>query len=308
MSGKYIKEYITLSVLAVIFSVCSLLPSGTLATDFAALLVALTGYTVTRYHYAFVGFVCVCILASSAIISHNVTAALLSYSEIILYGLALGICFNIKLSGIKTIGILSAFHIAYMIISTLVAGNANELLPAINENVQSMYPLYADFVSQADFNAAMSFAVAQITKFIPGFFVIASFVAASIYFGVFRLVLKITKTKSHYGRFSDCHCDKSISIIYFVLLFITMILPADNYYTDAINNVILISGTIFYVFGLAYISFRLNQRIKNTLKRKLIFALTIFSSLFLAGIPFMVISFSGALDGIVDFRKKTQRI
>jgi len=305
LSGKYLKEYITISVLAIIFTVCSLLPIGSLASVFAAFLVALTGYTVTRHHYGFVGFVCVCILATSAIITHELSATLIVYSEIIIYSLALGVCFNLKLSGIKTIGVLSAFHIAYTVASIAITGSGDDFLPVFTESIQSMYPLYKDFMSQTDFNAVVSSAVTIFVKFMPGFFVIAAFVAASIYFGLFRLIMKITKTKTHYGNFSDCRPDKSISIIFFVILSVNMLLPTGNYYSDVTGNVILITSVIFFVFGLAFVLYWLNQRVKNTSKRKLIFALVMLSPLFSAGIPFMLLSFLGAADGIFDFRKNS---
>lgn len=304
MNKNNLMSYIILSFLTVIFSCLGTLPLGITSAIFAVLLIGLISFAVTRHHYAFIAFLCVCATIPCIILSSNVFSAIYRCSEIVLYSLTLGICYNIKLSGIKTICILSALHIIYAIIPTIISGSGQDLIPAFSESMQSIYPLYKGYMSQADFNAIISATTTAIVKLIPSIFVLAGFIVATMYFGVFRLGLKLTKTKSHYGFFSDCHADKSLCVIYFVLIALNHFFVTDGYFKDILGNVVLISTFFFYVFGLAFVSFVLNRTIANSKKRNLFFALTVFLSLFLLGIPFILIVLLGASEGIFNFRQK----
>lgn len=308
MTKNNLKNFISIIFLTVIFAIGTSIPLGIISAISSVILVGLIGYAVTRFHYTLVGLVCICTFVPYAIFGADIISALYAYSEVILCALALGICFNLKLSGIKTISIVSGFHIVYTLLTMMITGVGKDFVTSLNDTMQSLYPLYEGHISQEDFRSVMMITVDMITRFVPSIVVLSGFFAGIIYFGAFRLILKITKSESFYERFSDCRADKSLSVMYFVITFINFLLPAENYYSDIVANVVLITTFVFFVFGLALIAHKLNTRFGNSPKKKLLFTLAVISPLFLLGLPFTVIGYIGALDGIFDFRhKNTQK-
>ena len=304
MTKNNLKNYILTAILTVIFAIGTSIPFGMISVISSVALVGLVGYTVTRFHYIFVGFVCICILIPYVSFVGELSSAIYAYSEVIIYGVSLGICFNLKLSGIKTAGIVSGLNIAYTLLAMIVMGVSNDFVASLTDGMQSFYPLYEEYITQEDYRSLMLTAIEMMTKFIPSFIVLSSVFIGIIYFVAFRFILKITKSKSHYEMFSDYRADKPLSIIYFALSVISFFVPADSYYGDILRNIVLISTFIFFVFGLALIAYKLKNRFGNSPKAKFLLALAIFSPLFALGLPFTVIGYIGALDGIFDFRLK----
>lgn len=303
MIKNNLKTYITVSILSVLFSVGSLVPIGIISAISSIALVGLIGYTVTRFHYAFVGFLCICAFVPYALFAKDFASALYTYSQLALCSIALGICFNVKLSGIKTIGIVSAFHVIYILLTMLITGLGNNFTVLLSDTMQSLYPLYEGYISQADYHSIILTAIEMMTRLVPSFVVLSGVFTGLIYFGAFRLVLKMTHSESYCEKFSDCRADKTFSIIYFILSLISFLLPDNNYYSDIIMNVILITTFVFFIFGLSLIAYKLNISFGDSPKKKLLFALAVVSPLFIFGLPFTVIGYIGALDGIFDFRQ-----
>lgn len=302
------KNYALILILTVIFTLGSTLPLGLVAALFSALTVALLGYSVTKFHYYFVGIVSACILALYTVFTHDLLNGIYLGIEIILYGLTLGIGYNIKLSEFKTVGLIAVIYTLFVVINVKFSGTGENLRTILASSMESVYTLYEGQISQADFRTIISSLLDVFIRFLPSMIIISGVCFGMWYFWIFKKLLKATKTDtSHYVKFVDLHPDKAISISYLVLSLISFILPTGSYMSDALANVISVASFAFFIFGLAYVDFILTQRMKNSYLRRIILVVLISASLTMLGIPFIMLSVLGAMDGCFNYRNRLNK-
>ncbi|MBQ3181601.1 MAG: hypothetical protein IJB50_02460, partial [Clostridia bacterium] len=98
MTKNTFKNYALIIIATVVLTLISMLPIGIFSIVVTALLASIIGYTVTKHHYYFVGFVCVCILLMYSIFSKDFISSVAVSLPLILSGITLGITYNLKLS------------------------------------------------------------------------------------------------------------------------------------------------------------------------------------------------------------------
>lgn len=308
MAKNKFKNYALILILTIIFTLGSTLPSGVVSMLSAALAAALLGYTVTRHHYLFVGVVSACVLTLYTTFTQDLLSGIYLGVEAILYGLTLGIGYNLKLSEFKTVGLLAVIYSLFVIMNIKFSGTGENLRTILASSMESVYTLYEGQISQADFKAIISTLLDVFVKFMPSMIIIVGICFALFYFWVFKKLLKITKMDvSTYIQFADLHADRTISISYLVLSLISFFLKPGSYLGDALANVITVASFVFFIFGLSYISFILKRKMKNNALRHIILIALVSASLTIFGIPFVMLSILGAMDGCFSYRSRLNK-
>lgn len=299
------KSYAIILILTAIFTLGTVLPLDIFSLIFQAISVALLGYTVTKHHYTFVSVVCAFIVMLYSIFSQNILSGISLGIEVILYGITLGIGYNLKLSEFKIVGILAAVYSLFMIFNMEFSGTGDNLRTIIASSMESLYTVYETQITQADFRNIISTLLDVFMKFMPSLIIIIGIVFGIWHFWFFKKVLNITKSDSDkYLCFSDLHADKSLSITYLILSLISFLMPQGTYFSDALANVITVASFVFFIFGLSYADFILKNKMKNTILRRLVLIFLIFASLSIVGIPFIMLSILGAMDGCFNYRNR----
>lgn len=302
------KSYAIILILTAIFTLGNVLLLGIFSLIFQAISIAILGYTVTKYHYTFVSVVCAFVVMLYSLFSQNTLSGISLGFEVILYGITLGIGYNLKLSEFKIVGMLAAVYSLFMIFNIKFSGAGENLRTTIASSMESLYTIYETQITQADFKTIVSTLLDMFMKFMPSIIIIIGIVFGLWYFWFFKKILKITKSDiSKYFCFSDLHADKSISITYLILSLISFLTPQGTYFSDALANVITVASFVFFIFGLSYANFILKNKMKNTILRRLVLIFLIFASLSIVGIPFIMLSILGAMDGCFDYRNKLSK-
>ena len=308
MAKNKFKNYALILILTIIFTLGSTLPSGIVSMLSAALAAALLGYTVTRHHYLFVGVVSACVLALYTAFTQDLLSGIYLGVEAILYGLTLGIGYNLKLSEFKTVGLLAVIYSLFVIMNIKFSGTGENLRTILASSMESVYTLYEGQISQADFKTIISTLLDVFVRFLPSMIIIVGICFALFYFWIFKKLLKITKMDtSTYIEFADLHADRTISISYLVLSLISFFLHSGSYFSDALANVITVASFVFFIFGLSYISFILKHKMKNNALRHVILVVLVSASLTMFGIPFIMLSILGAMDGCFNYRSRLNK-
>ncbi len=308
MAKNKFKNYALILILTIIFTLGSTLPLGIVSMLFTALVAALLGYTVTRHHYLFVGVVSACILVLYTVFTQNLLSGIYLGVETILYGLTLGIGYNLKLSEFKTVGLLAVIYSLFVIMNIKFLGSDENLRTILASSMESVYTLYEGQISQADFKTVISALLDVFIRFLPSMIIIIGTCFALLYFWIFKKLLKITKVNtSSYIEFADLHTDRTISISYLVLSLISLFLPSGSYFSDALANVITVASFVFFIFGLSYISFILKRKMKNNALRHVVLVVLVSASLTMFGIPFIMLSIMGVMDGCFNYRSKLNK-
>lgn len=308
MTKNKFKNYALILILMVIFTLGSTLPLGLVAALFSALAVALLGYSVTKYHYLFVGVLSASILALYTVFASDFLTGISLGIEIILYGLTLGIGYNVKLSEFKTIGLITVIYTLFVVINIKFTGTGENLRATLASSMESIYAIYEGQISHADFKTVISALLDVFMRFLPSMIIISGICFGLWYFWLFKKVLKATKVDtSTYTSFVNLHADRAISIFFLVLSMVSFILPTGNYFSDSLANVITVASFVFFIFGLSYMDFILTQKMKNNSLRRVVLVFLIFASLSMLGIPFIMLSVLGAMDGCFNYRNRLNK-
>ncbi len=308
MTKNIYKNYALIIIATVIISLIAILPIGILGIVATALLASVIGYTVTKHHYYFVGVVCVCVIAISALFSGDFYLTLVVNLPLILSGITLGIAYNLKLSEFKTTSIIAGIYTIYTLLNFKFLTQDNKdyfenlLSDSIKNYSDAVANVYPEQFSQAQIQTILGDALAVMMKFMPSFTIIMCALLALLMLYTFKKVLKITKSDiSFLSSFSDWHADRSFSIFFLLIALISFFLPERNYFSDALANVVLVSVFVFYIFGLSMVDFLLGRKFKNKFSRRIILILLI---TFSSGMPMLIFCFIGILDGIINIREK----
>ncbi|MBR4874568.1 MAG: DUF2232 domain-containing protein [Clostridia bacterium] len=308
-----IKEYVTVAVLIVISSLLMAIPVPIAMVLFASLTAALVGFSFTKFHYTYASFCVLLVFAVNLLITKNILLALTSSLPCILCGLSLGICYNLKFSTAKFLGITSGVYLVNTIANFALAKTNESGLSFLEEAIYSIGAIYKETltssggvnVSESEVDALITELTSMLLRFMPAFIIIASICFALLGYFVFQKILIIAKSDiSCFSRFSDWKADKPVSIMFLVLLVIGILSPQGAYISDVLANVVTASSFVFYVLGLSYIDFKAKAQTKR--RRRLLLALIFLSTFAFMGIPYMVVSLLGALDGCFNLRHKNE--
>ena len=193
-----LKNYIITAIITLILTIISVNVSGLLGLVFPAFIAAFIGYSATRHHYLYVGLLCGLVIVVFGLFGGTV-ASLLSGLPVILCGISLGICYNLKFSQYKTLFIVTLIYVLYMIINMKISGLASNLSSVLTEMISAAYPLYEGMISQTDYNAIASQILSIFIRFMPAFIVVFCAAYGFLLLIAFKSVLK--KTTSEYADF-----------------------------------------------------------------------------------------------------------
>lgn len=313
MSRNNAKDFLLTMLLIVIFTLLTALPQPTLTILASALVTALIGYSVTKFHYGYVTLLSFVVLVINLLFQTNFLSALTVSMPVILCGLTLGIAYNLKLSVLKLICVFTTVYVldvALNIKLASVAFRGENLFESVVSSVGQMYretlvTAYGSALPAAEIDAVVSQLTSTLLRFTPGFIVISCAGYALLCYYIFKRFLKLKKADtSSFNDFLDWHADRSISIFYFILMFIYFLIPTEKFLSDVLLNMVTIMSFVFFILGLAFLEFKLKTRLKRSGTRKLIVLAVSLSSFLLMGLPFFVLSIVGAFDGFFDYRHK----
>jgi len=308
-----IKEYVTVAMLIVISSLLMAIPVPLTAVLFATLVTALVGFSFTKFHYTYASFCALLVFAVNLLVSKNILLALTSSLPYVLCGLSLGISYNLKFSTPKFLGITSGVYLVNTMANFALTRNPESGLSLFEEAIYSIGTIYRETmidaggvnVSESQVDALITELTSMLLKFMPAFIIIASICYALLSYFVFQKILIIAKSDvSCFSRFSDWKAEKSVSIVFLVLLVVGVLSPSGTYVSDVLANIVTASSFVFYVLGLSYIDFKLKAQTRR--RRRLLLAGIFLLTFAFMGIPYMVISLLGALDGCLNLRHKNE--
>lgn len=312
MSSDKIKEFLTVSLLIIVSSLLMSVPFG-MPILFSALTTALIGYTVTRFHYGFVSFSVFLVLAVHILFYDNTLTSILTALPCVLCGLAFGICYNLKLSISRLIAVPTGVYLLNTILNMKSLSFSSSGQSLFEEVISSAGQVYREALSQMsgaeiteyEISSLVSELTSTLFRFIPSFILIACIIFSLVCYYIFKRTLEFRKNDvSTLTAFSEWKADKLISIIFFVLPVILFTVPSGAYVSDILLNMVMINLFVFYIFGLSYIDFLLKKSAKRSYVRKIILLAISFISIMFTGIPFILISSLGALDGCFNLRQR----
>ncbi len=307
MPHQKVREYIFLLLCLVILSLAHLLPVLFLSVLCLALSSGILGYLMTKYHYGYVITALGCIFFVYLLFSGNVLSAL----TVSLCGLTLGISYNLKYPPTKTVCICATVYVLNVAVNIKLADstsqNALEEAIAAAGNIlkESLATVQEAQIPESEINAIISQISATILRCMPSFIVIISICFSLLCFYMFKRICTMKKNDvSFLTPFSKWQADKTVSIIYLVLLLFTRFLPAGTLFGDALQNITLIMTFVFYVFGLSLLEHLLKRFIKGSVLRKFLLIIISMIAIPFMGVPYFILSIGGAFDSFADYRQK----
>lgn len=315
MPSEKIKELITTVFLTIVFALLATLPAAVLSVLCTAALAALLGYVTVRFHYGFVAFHAFLIFAVYALFQQNIFAALMAALPVVLSGLVLGIGYNLKLTAFRVLIVFTSVYVLNAAGSIKLLGLSagrnilEDVIAAVGQVYkESLTAMYGSQLSSTEINSIVSELTSTLLRFSPSFIVISCIFFAVLCYYLFKRVLIIRKCDvTCFSPFSEWRADKFISITYFVLLAIYFVVPSNSFLSDVLLNMATVMTFVFFLLGLSFLEYKFKKTIQKSSMRKVLLVVVAFAAFALMGLPFLVISVIGALDGFIDFRnRKTQ--
>ena len=307
-----IKTILASSFAVAVLSLLTLLPINALFILCSAAIVAVIGFCVTRLHFGYVAFVCFINFAIYTIFSGSLLSSISSSLPLVLCGLSLGICLNLKLSVYKTLTIFTVSYLLCIVlnikITEIFVSGQNAFVQTVevigNVLRESITTLYPEQAGANEIDSLVSEFTSMLLRISPSFIVIICISFALLCYYLFRRLCMMTKTDvSCFLSFSSWKAERFLSIPFFIILALYFFMPGESFLSDISLNISAVMSFIFFVLGLSLIEFKLEKKIKKSYIRKLILIVIVLSSFFM-GFTFTVISTIGALDGLINYREK----
>lgn len=313
MSSNTMKEFLPMVVLTVVFTLLTLLPATVLAVLCAAAATALLGCSTARFHRGYVAFHSFAVIAVYVLFQSSFLSALNAAVPIVLCGLTLGICYNLKLSVFKLLGIFTSVYVLNVAVNIKMAGTSASGQNIFEEAIAAAGQIYKETfvaaygaqVSDAEVNSVVSELTSALLRFSPGFIVISCICFAVLCYGMFKHILTVKKNDTSFlTDFAEWRSDRPVSITYFVLMAVYFAAPADSLLSDTLLNMVTIMTFVFFMLGLSFLEFKLKKRMKSSVMRKLTLVGVSLFSFILMGLPFFALAVTGVLDGCLNLRCK----
>ncbi len=313
MPSNRMREFFLTVLITVILILLTLLPAAALSILCAAAVTAILGCSAARYHYGYVAFHVFVMFAVFALFQKSISAALIASLPLVLCGLTLGICYNLKLSVFKLLSIFTSVYALNIAVNIKLAGMAasgqnvfEEVIASVGQIYkESLTAVYGTQLSGTEINSIVSELTSTLLRFSPSFIVIGCIFFALLCFYMFKRILSIRKLDvTLFTPFSEWRADKIVSIIYFVLLAVYFVVPAGTFLSDTLLNMVTVMTFVFFILGLSFLEYKLKSKIEKSGLRKLILVGISLSAFVLMGLPFLILAANGALDGCFHFRNR----
>lgn len=312
LSGNKIKEYVTIMLFILIFSIISIMPISVISFISTCITAALIGYLTITVPYLYLPSAFICMALVYYLFSGSFPLVLSGALPIMLCGLSLGIGCNLKTTplkmiivatGVQTLNITFHLKISQSVTSQNFIENVATAMEQMYQEILTTTP-----GATGEIRALVSQIISVLIKFSPAFIVILSFNFALLSYYFFKQICMLRKANCNaLSAFSKWRADKSIGIIFFIMLALSFLLPANTLIVDAVYNVVTVMAYVFFILGLSVIEFLLLRRFQKSWSRKMILFIIAFVATMIAGIPFFIISVAGAMDSFLDYRKISSR-
>lgn len=317
MSTSNLKTYILILSLTVVLVACSALPILVLSVLCPAITAAFLAYTITKFSPKYIVFHACLIFALNTIFLRSLQGAFITTIPILLCGLTMGICYNLRQSTIKLLSISTIAYVTSTILNIKYIGPTSSGKTILEDTIvlfgkiykESLMKLPSSNLTTDELNHIVTELTSTLLTLSPGFIVIACGLMALLSYYSFSRILSFRhEDTKNLGAFSTWRAEKTISIIYFVLTAVYFISPVNTWMSDILLNMTMVMTFVFFIFGLSFTDYKLKNRISSVvLRRFILLAITLFSLSFM-GIPFLVLSTCGMLGGLIDYRNRKKHV
>ncbi len=306
---KY-KEYSLVLLITMIAVLLSTLPTVLFSFVGSALTTALLAFTITQMPIVFAALQTCFVLLVYTLFQGNFTVAFVATIQIALCGFSMGICYNLKQSTFKLLGITTMVHASNLIATiTTVKGNnqgqdffANLISGQMYNELQAFSSVYP--IPEAELNKFVSELTSLLMKLSPALILIACLLTALLGYYLFHKIILLKKADtSIFIPFDKWKVEKSISFTFIVLFIIYSAMPKNILITDVFFNIIVVMTFVYFIFGLSSINLWLKKRITNKILRRLLLFFVLTTSMTISGVVFL---FIGAL-GIINSLSKPKQ-
>lgn len=324
MTNKKMKNYLLTTAAMVLFAVASCFTGGILQLVMGILISVLLGSQTAKYHYGYVfasaslvfliPIVFAAVLSGEASFADAVIFGALLMVPVILMGLTLGFAANLKLSFYKTVLILTVLYLAGALTNMKVLSAAspaafdmeNVIASAVEQIQAGLDNAYAGNPEvQELFRAILGEIAKTMLTISPAIFALLSLLTAyvcAVLFKAFRM--RQQADMSFWPAFYRLRADKLSGILFIVVFLLNAVAP-EGLFSDASLNVLIILSGAFFLFGLAFIDWRLRASGLKAAPRRLILIACIPLCTMFFMMPLIVVITLGVTDGIFDFRTRT---
>ncbi|MBE7028523.1 MAG: DUF2232 domain-containing protein [Ruminococcaceae bacterium] len=311
----YHKKSYLLSALAVaLFSYIYCMTGGAMQFFAGVVLSSVIGISVTKHHYIFVGVnsaLCVAVLTIFHGISGGVLGAMAGLTAgviIVLMGIGLGLSSNLSMSISKTVIMCSLIYLANMLIGFFALGREipfdmiiSEMKNVYTELIKTQYADVSEITQKADeiVGGIMGITV----KFMPSVLICLSGIFGLAQSYVYRVMLPIFNKNAKIESFSMLRAERTVGIL-FIVVCIALFITENLLICDALLNLVVIMGFVFYVCGLSYIDFSMKHKGKNKTYRSIMIIVVIPSVTMFFSVGAVIVAGIGLFDSYADFRKR----
>jgi len=317
LSSGNLKTYILILSLTVVSTVLSTLPVITLLILCSAMTAAFLAYSITKFSPKYIVFHGCLIFVLNVIFLGNLLRAFLATVPVILCGLIMGICYNLKHSSAKLLGLSTTAYVMSIVLDIKCIGPTASGKTVLEDAIafsgqiykESLIAISSSSLTTDELNHAFTALTSSLLTLSPGLIVIACGLMALLSYYAFCRILSFRHADmTTFQAFSTWRAEKSVSIIYFILTAVYFISPVDTWMSDILLNMTMVMTFVFFIFGLSFTEYKLKNRISSTILRRIILCGISLLSFSFAGIPFFALSTCGMLDGFMDYRNRKKHI
>jgi len=309
------KKSYFLSILAVALLSLIYCTTGGVIHFLAGIMVgALIGISVTKHHYIYVALqsaLCVALLAAFHGFSGGAYGALAGLTAgviLVLIGIGLGLSSNLSMSVSATVLMSSLIYLANMLIGFFALGREipfdmliGEMRAVYTEVLEMQYAGLPEITQKADeiINSIMGMTI----KFMPSVLICSAGVLGLIQSYIYRVMLPKFNKNAKIESFSMLRAERTIGVL-FIVICIALSISQNVLICDALLNLVVIMGFVFFICGLSYIDFSMRHKGKNKTHRAIMIIVVIPLITMFFALPAIIVAGVGFFDSLINFRKR----
>ncbi len=313
MTLSNLKTYILILSLTVVLVALSAIPVMIVSVLCFAITAAFLAYSITKFTPKFIVFHACLILALNTIFLGSLPGSFIATIPVLLCGLVMGICYNLEQSSAKLLCSSTLAYVTSTVLNIKYIGPTESGKTVLEDAIafsgqiykESLMAIPSSELTADELNHIVSELTSALLALCPGFMVIACALMALLSYYAFSRILSFRhEDMKNLNDFSTWRAEKSVSIISFILIGVCMIFPANAWMSTILLNMTMVMSFVFFIFGLSFTDYKLKNRISSvTLRRLILCGITLLSFSF-AGMPFLILSTCGMLDGLLDYRNR----
>ena len=314
MNINHKKSYFLSILAAALFSFIYCMTGGVMRFLAGMVLSSVIGVSVTKHHYIFVGLksaLCVAVLTTFHAISGGVLGAMAGLTAgviLVLMGIGLGLSSNLSMSISKTVIMCSLIYLANMLIGFFALGREipfdmliGEMRAVYTEVLEMQYAGLPEITQKADeiINSIMGMTI----KFMPSVLICSAGVLGLIQSYIYRVMLPKFNKNAKIESFSMLRAERTIGVL-FIVICIALSISQNVLICDALLNLVVIMGFVFFICGLSYIDFSMRHKGKNKTHRAIMVIVVIPLITMFFAVGAIIVAGVGFFDSLINFRKR----